>query len=168
MTAAGYRERTCRLGGVGEVAAIWIKRFRRGPMDRLPSAELIEGRGIVGNANQRGRRQVTLIDEAAWLAATREAGADLDPSTRRANVMLRGVDLARSRGRLLQIGECVVRIYGETRPCEQMEAAHAGLLHALDPEWRGGAFGEVVRGGTVEVGAAAEWIDAPDDISQKM
>lgn len=142
---------------MGEIAAIWIKRFKRGPMDPVQQAELIAERGIAGNANRGGKRQVTLIDEKAWADACRELGDSVDPSLRRANVMLRGIDLSRTRGRFLRLGDCRVRIYGETTPCERMEEAHAGLRAALRPEWRGGAFGEIVEGGTIRVGDRAEW-----------
>jgi hypothetical protein len=36
------------------LAAIWIKRAKRGPMDPHPSALLVGGRGLAGNANQGG------------------------------------------------------------------------------------------------------------------
>jgi MOSC domain-containing protein YiiM len=146
---------------MGEVAAIWIKRFKRGPMDAAEAAQLVAGRGIVGNANQGGKRQVTIIDEAAWQRAAEAVGETINPSTRRANVMLRGVDLEKSRGRILQLGECRIRIYGETRPCEQMEEAVSGLRAAMSPEWRGGAYGEVLDDGTIRVGDRAEFEDLP-------
>jgi MOSC domain-containing protein YiiM len=139
----------------GAIAAIWIKRFKRGPMDPADSAELVAGRGLRGNANQGGKRQITIIDEAAWRAACAEAGVELDPSRRRANVMLRGVDLRNARGRTLRLGDCTIRIYGETRPCERMEEAARGLRKALQSEWRGGVFGEIVDGGTIRVGDEA-------------
>ena len=47
----------------GHLRAIWIKRMKRGPMDPRETATLVPGRGLVGNANQGGRRQVTLISE---------------------------------------------------------------------------------------------------------
>lgn len=117
------------------------------------------GSGIAGNANQGGRRQVTLIDEARWREAQDEVGVAVPPSARRANVMLRGVDLERSNGRRLRLGGCIVRIYGETRPCEQMEEAQSGLREALRRRWRGGAFGEILEGGTIRVGDEAEWTE---------
>ena len=150
---------------MGTIASIWIKRFKRGPMDSVASAQLVAGRGIVGNANQGGKRQITLIDEAAWRAATEAAGADVDPSKRRANVMLRGIDLERSNGLFLRLGECLVRIYNETRPCERMDEAHPGLRDALRPHWRGGVFGEIVEGGSIRVGDEAEWVVEQQSLS---
>jgi MOSC domain-containing protein YiiM len=144
---------------MGEVLAIWIKRFKHGPMDPVGEALAVEGRGLKNNANQGGKRQVTMIDEARWRETQDEVGvADLDPRTRRANLMLRGIDLERTNGRMLRLGEVVVRIYGETRPCEQMEEAQPGLRKALSPRWRGGAFAEIVTGGTIRVGDDAEWV----------
>jgi len=136
---------------------IWLKRFKGGPMDPVMFAEAVPGRGLAGNANQGGKRQVTIIDEARWEEACAELGATVDPSARRANVMLRGIDLENMRGRTLRIGPMLVRIYNETRPCEQMDDAHRGLRVALQPRWRAGAYGEVVEGGIVQVGDAVEW-----------
>lgn len=145
------------IPGMGTIVNIWIKRFKRGPMDAFDEAQLVAGRGLKGNANQGGKRQITIIDEAAWTDAQREVGVDVGPSKRRANVMLRGVDLEKSRGKMLRLGETLIRIYGETRPCEQMEEAQPGLRKALDPHWRGGAYGEIVEGGVIRVGDGAEW-----------
>ncbi|MDQ3282598.1 MAG: MOSC domain-containing protein [Acidobacteriota bacterium] len=141
-----------------EVVAIWLKRFKRGPMDPVMFAEAIEGRGLAGNANQGGKRQVTIIDEARWQEAQRELGIEVDPSARRANLMLRGIDLEDTRGRHLRIGRCVVRIYNETRPCERMDEAQQGLRKALGPRWRAGAYGEIVEGGVIQLGDTAEWL----------
>ena len=143
----------------GEVVKIWIKRFKGGPMDSVMFAEAVPGRGLAGNANQGGKRQVTLIDEARWKEACDELGVDVHPTARRANLMLRGIDLEGMRGRTLRIGRMRVRIYNETRPCEQMDAAEPGLRAALQPRWRGGAYGEIVEGGVVGVGDAVEWED---------
>jgi MOSC domain-containing protein YiiM len=149
--------------GFGTLESIWIKRFRRGPMDPADKAELVAGRGIVGNANEGGKRQVTIIAREAWEAVTRELGTAVSPASRRANLLVSGVKLADSRGRVLRVGGCRLRIYGETKPCWQMEEAHAGLQAALRPDWRGGAFAEVLDDGTIAVGDRVEWIDETDD-----
>lgn len=141
----------------GELVTIWIKRMKRGPMDPAASADLVAGRGIVGNADQGRRRQVTLLEEAVWADLMQRLGADLDPSARRANLMVRGLALADSRKRVLRIGPCRIRIFGETKPCERMDEAWPGLKDLMFPDWRGGAFGEVLDDGRIAVGDAVRW-----------
>lgn len=141
----------------GHIEAIWIKRFKGGPMDAVQQAEMVKRRGLVGNANQGGRRQITIIDAAVWEQVMAELGTRIDPSARRANIMVRGIDLAHSRKKILQLGECRVKIFNETKPCERMDEVVPGLNQALYDNWRGGAFGEVIQGGTVCVGEAAQW-----------
>lgn len=145
----------------GFIDAIWIKRAHRGVMDAVSSARLEPGQGVVGNADQRGKRQVTLLEREAWEAMMRELAADVAPSARRANVLLSGIRLAETRGRVLLLGECRIRIAGETKPCEQMEEAFAGLQDAMRSQWRGGAFGEVLSGGAIAIGSVAQWEESP-------
>ena len=102
--------------GKGRLEAIWLKRVRRGPMDAVATATLEAGRGLLGNANQGGRRQVTIIERGRWDAHMASLGASLDPSKRRANLMVSGLPLADSRGQVLRIGTSRIRIYGETKP----------------------------------------------------
>lgn len=137
---------------MAELKAIWVKRMKLGPMDPVSEAELKIGEGIVGNANQGGRRQITLIDEAAWGIATKTLPMVIAPSRRRANLMVAGLSLFQSRGRILSIGNCRIRINGETRPCERMDEVCHGLKQALEPNWGGGAYGEVLVGGVIRVG----------------
>ena len=139
--------------------AIWIKRVRRGPMDPAERARLVAGRGLAGNANQGGRRQVTILDAAIWERLTGALGGPIASSARRANLVVRGLDLARSRGRVLRVGDCRIQILGETKPCERMDEALPGLREAMWPEWGGGAFGAVLDDGEIAVGDAVGWSD---------
>ena len=116
---------------MGTLRQIWIKRMRRGPMDRGERATLVRGCGLEGNADQGGKRQVTLIEEELWQKCMQELGVSLDPSLRRANLMVSGVSLAGSRGRILRVGSCRLRVRGETTPCERMEEACHGLQEAM-------------------------------------
>jgi MOSC domain-containing protein YiiM len=142
---------------MARLAAIWIKRARRGPMDARDRARLIAGRGIEGNADFGNPRQVTLVAVERWHEAEAELGLAVDPSTRRANLLIDGLDLKESRGRVLRIGAVRLRLRGETRPCERMDDACPGLRAALAPDWRAGAWGEVLDGGEITVGDAVAW-----------
>jgi len=137
---------------------IWIKRAHRGLMDPAVNATLIAGRGIVGNADQGGRRQVTLLDLARWHELMDRLGADLKTSARRANLVIDSLDLFDSRGKTLRIGAARLHLLGETRPCERMEEALPGLRAAMRERWGGGAYAEVVEGGEISVGDAVEWV----------
>ena len=126
-------------------------------MDATGRAELVAGRGLKGDATQGGRRQVTLLSLDRWRERTAALPGPPDPAIRRANLLIDGIDLDDSRGRVLRVGEARIRIFGETRPCRQMDEACPGLQAALGPAWSGGAFGEVVGGGSIEVGGRVEW-----------
>ncbi len=142
------------MSGAGTLEAIWLKRVRGGPMDPVASAELVAGRGLVGNANQGGRRQVTLVQAEVWRELMAELGGSLPPARRRANLLLAGIDLRETRGAPLEIGAVRFQIMGELKPCEQMEQALPGLRAAMYPAWRGGAFATVLAGGVIRVGDA--------------
>jgi MOSC domain-containing protein YiiM len=126
-------------------------------MDPALAGVLVAGRGLAGNANQGGRRQVVLIEEERWTEALADLGAELPPSTRRANLMISGLRLAGSRGRVLRIGSCRLRIWTECTPCHQMDESCSGLRAALRPDWRGGACAEVLEGGPIALGDPVAW-----------
>ena len=141
----------------GKLEAIWIKRMKRGPMDYVEQAIMQAGQGLVGNANQGGRRQVTILERENWEELMTEVNGTLPPSARRANLLIRGLSLSRSTKRILRIGSCRIRILGETRPCERMEEAWPGLQAAMSRAWTGGAFGEVLDDGEILVGDPVCW-----------
>jgi MOSC domain-containing protein YiiM len=142
---------------MSQLIAIFVKRAHGGRMDAQTQAVLETGKGLVGNADRGGRRQVTLISSERWSELMAEVGASLGPEARRANLVVSGLDLENTRGRVLRLGPCLLRIAGETRPCEQMEEAARGLQAAMRHRWGGGVFAEVVEGGTIAVGDAVTW-----------
>jgi len=144
----------------GRIEALWSKRAHRGPMDALREATLVAGQGVEGSVGRSRRRQITIIALEAWESAT--AGLKRDPgaASRRANMMVSGIELANTRGRILKVGTCRIEIGGELTPCERMDEAAPGLRIALQPEWRGGVFAQVIEGGVVRVGDRVEW-EAP-------
>ena len=142
---------------MGRLEQIWVKRFHRGPMDPVGRAELRRGAGLVGNADQGGWRQVTLIAAAQWDEVRAALRIAVDPISRRANLLVAGVALSGSRDQILRVGPCRLRIRGETRPCTLMDETEPGLRAALDPGWRGGVFAQVLDDGWIAVGDPVEW-----------
>ena len=137
---------------MGRLEQIWIKRMHRGPMDPADRARVVAGKGIVGNANQGGKRQVTIVSNKHWVEVTAPLGDIPDPRLRRANLLVSDIDFNEARGQILKIGNVRVRIYGETRPCVQMDEAVPGLQSAMSVPWGGGAFGEILDDGEISVG----------------
>ena len=141
---------------MGRLEAIWLKRAHRGRMDEVPEATLVKGKGLAGDVTTSRRRQVTIIEREAWDAMMKELRADASPVGRRANLMVSGVKLAETRGRVLTIGGLRLSIGGEVTPCERMDEYLPGLRAAMKPDWRGGVFAQVLDDGVITVGDQVE------------
>jgi len=133
------------------VTGIWLKPAHKAKMQTVDLATMITMKGLEGNINQGGKRQVTIIEAEIWRWLMLEMGSDLPPETRRANVMLENFSLYESTGKILQISDCQIQIIGETKPCKQMEKALPGLEKLMKTGWRGGAYGVILHGGIVEI-----------------
>ena len=143
----------------GRLEAIWVKRARGGKMDAAQQVTLAAKKGIVGNANWGGWRQVTIMEKEIWDSVTSSLGVTLDPSTRRANLMVSGIELLHSRDKVVSIGGVRIKMVNETAPCNLMEESCSGLKDALKPNWRGGAFGYVIDDGEITVGDDVCWVE---------
>ena len=124
-------------------------------METLDQASVSVATGIEGDARGKLRgRQVTVLAQEAWDAACREVGQALPWTTRRANILVTGLELANTTGKTLRIGDLSLAITGETDPCERMEDQASGLKAALTPDWRGGVTCRVTSDGAIHVGDA--------------
>lgn len=144
-------------GALGALRAICLRPGARIPVVRVERAVAVAGQGLDGDHAVGGRRQVTLLAVEAWRDACAQLGRDLDPALRRANLLVEGVDLTAVIGGTITIGDVVVEVLGETRPCELMDdGGRIGLMAALRPARRGGVFGRIRKGGELRVGAAVQ------------
>ena len=119
----------------------------------------IESRGLAGEKRPGRKRQVSILSREAWEKALVDANANLPWTTRRANLLVEGLDLADTVGRRLRIGGAVLEITAETEPCHLMDRFHPGLRSALEPDWRGGASARVITPGAVALGDVAQFED---------
>ena len=151
----------------GRLEQIWTKRFHRGPMEPVSTARLQVGCGLADNADFGGKRQITLMSRERWEIVTNAMNVVLDPILRRANLLVSGINLQESRNRVIRIGPCRIRLVGETRPCERMDLVHPGLCAALDSDWNGGAYGEVLDSGEITINDEVRWEQARLHLDKK-
>lgn len=137
--------------GVVHELLLWPEKGCPAPT-RVARAEARPGVGLLGDQKRGQTRQVTLLAVEAWEKATAELGVDVPPSGRRANIVIRGLDLKETIGRQVRVGPVLLEIKGETEPCELMNRLAPGLKEALAPDRRAGVFGAVIEGGTIAIG----------------
>jgi MOSC domain-containing protein YiiM len=139
----------------GRVLGIARRNVKRGPMLLLEDAGISIAAGIDGDTRGRpGGRQVTVLSASAWVEACNLANTDQPWLTRRANLLIDGIDLRFSEGAVLYLGEDIeLLITGELQPCERMDETSPGLRLALAESWRGGVACRVQRGGRLAVGS---------------
>ena len=145
---------------MAQLTRIWLKPVKGEPLQEVERASVRSNHGLVGNAERGGRRQVTVLSAEDWEAANAQAGSELDPSARRANILVTGLgDLVESTGQVLKVGGARIQVTGETRPCSLMDAAHQGLRAAMEVSWRGGVHGIVLNDADLAVGDEVSWED---------
>ncbi len=125
------------------------------PIIECESAELVAGKGIVGDRyfgfKEDYKAQVTFFDQAVHNEVCREFGAGLLPLRYRRNVLLSGVDLNTLIGKQFAIDGMVFQGTEECVPCHWMNDA---MAHGVEDflKGRGGLRTKVIEGGTLRVG----------------
>jgi MOSC domain-containing protein YiiM len=142
----------------GTLRGIAVRSASRAPMQERQEVKVTIEQGIREDYRGSGLRQVTFISVEQWQETIKELDVDLPWHTRRANLLIEGIDLPDTVGEQIRIGDCLFTIYGETEPCQRMEELQAGLQQALRPALRAGVWGKVVEGGTLRVGESVRVI----------
>ena len=131
------------------VAGLQVCPGTRQPMKPVTSARAVENLGLEGDRHARpdSKRQVLLIE-----AETLEKFG-LRVGEVKENITTRGIALmSLSVGTRLRVGEAVLELTGECRPCERMEELRPGLRQALGGQR--GMLARVAQGGLLSVGDA--------------
>lgn len=136
----------------GRIVSIAVKTARGGPMREIEEAEAVVDGGITADLRVSAKRGITLLARDRWEDALQDLGAELPWHTRRANVLVDGLDLAALIGKRVRIGEVELQIGGETTPCSMMDKMYRGLKAALLPDCRAGVYGRVLQAGHFRVG----------------
>ena len=144
----------------GRIEALFVFPDEGGAPVAKETARVHAGRGLEGDQRRTAHRAVTVLSLEQWKETMAELGTDLPLSTRRANVIVSGVDLPSSVGKQLRLGGVTLEVVGETRPCGTMDAAYQGLKQALAPKLRAGVHGRVVQEGEIQIGDAVEIVAA--------
>jgi MOSC domain-containing protein YiiM len=147
--------------GEGVIISIHAATTGGAPMQSVPNAQVVAGRGLQGDryheklgtySHQPGSgREVTLIESEALEALHRDYGVVIEPGQARRNIVTRAVALNHLVGREFTVGAvrlCGVRLCDPCAHLENLTARGAvrGLIH------RGGLRADVLVGGLIRVG----------------
>ncbi|NOX68025.1 MAG: MOSC domain-containing protein [Gammaproteobacteria bacterium] len=138
---------------MGKLVGIAKREKKRAPMETLEIAELGEQTGVNHDFRGKpGKRQVTVLSADVWKAVCEELGENLPWTTRRANLLVEGLELPCGTGDIIEIGRVALLVTMETDPCSRMDEQCAGLKKALQPDWRGGVACRILSGGSIRIG----------------
>jgi MOSC domain len=149
---------------VGTVELISLAAEAEGHMKAVPTAEAIEGRGLLGDryerqagtfSNPRGRGYDLTLVEAEALEELSAKGVELAPIEARRNLVVRGIALDDLIGMRFKVGE--VECFGQRRcePCSHLERlTQPGVLRGL--VHRGGMRADVLSEGMIRIGDSIE------------
>ena len=143
---------TARFPRPGRITWIGLRPARRSAMQAVDRAQAALS-GLAGDHARAGKRAVTLIQAEHLPVIAALAGlSEVSPETLRRNLVVSGLNLSATRGRVLAIGAARLRVTGPCAPCSRME-------HALGPggynamRGHGGWCAEILASGDIETGA---------------
>jgi MOSC domain-containing protein YiiM len=130
---------------VVEIVGIWRSSARRGPMEALESAQVVED-GLDGCAHRRAGKRSVLFVAAEDLEAL-----DVAHGAVKENFTVRGADVMKwPVGQRVAAGGAEFEISMVCDPCHLMEEIRPGLQAEL--EGRRGMLASVVKTGSVNLG----------------
>ncbi len=146
---------------MGKVIGISTRVKKHAPMDELDNAQLTFKKGVAEDSRGKfqNHRQVTVISQESWSDACTDLRKSVPWTTRRANLLISGINLENTKGKHLKVGEIVLEITGELVPCHRMDEQVMGLTKTLETNWRGGVTCRMVSEGNLKKGDEIKLID---------
>ncbi len=146
---------------MGRLVGIARRDTKRAPMETLEQAEVSDQTGVAQDSRGKpGNRTVTVISARDWREVCAELGQEIPWTTRRANLLVDDIDLPKSAGQIIEVGDVRLKVTMEVDPCSRMDEQVEGLTNALKPDWRGGVGCCVLQGGTISIGDAVTIVGA--------
>ena len=147
---------------MGSIKGIATREKTKAKMDEHLSAKVTFDNGVGADSRGRkkgGKRQVTIVTSENWHSTCKELGQEIPWTTRRANILVEGLDLKDKTGTQLKIGTAIVEITGELEPCNRMDEQFQGLTKILEKDWRGGVTCKLIREGEININDEVELIN---------
>lgn len=139
----------------GKLIGIAWKTASHGTMISAEKASIRLETGLEDDhRGKAGNRQITVLAKEAFEKACKTNNLTPDWTMRRANLLIEGINLEHTTGKILRVGDVLLEITGETKPCYRMDEQQNGLQEALKPEWHGGVTCRVLEAGEIAVGDA--------------
>ncbi len=146
---------------MGRLTGIARRDTKRAPMETLEQAQVSDQTGVAQDSRGKpGDRTVTVISARTWREVCAELGQEIPWTTRRANLLVDEIDLPKSAGQIIEIGDVRLKVIVEVAPCSRMDEQVEGLTNALKPDWRGGVGCTVLQGGSISIGDAVTVVEA--------
>lgn len=131
-------------------------------MDELQCAAITFENGVAEDSRGkfRNHRQVTVLTKECWDHTCSDMNEKMPWTTRRANLLIDGIELKETTGKQLKVGDVILEITGELDPCNRMDAQFEGLTDTLSKDWRGGVTCKILSEGLVTIGDQVELISS--------
>lgn len=142
----------------GKILGIATRKKTKAIMDEHSSATVTfeNGVGQDSRGKKQNKRQVTIMTNENWHSTCKELGNEIPWTTRRANILIEGIELKEMKGSQLKIGTAIVEITGELEPCNRMDQQFEGLTKVLSLDWRGGVTCKLIQEGEINLNDEVE------------
>lgn len=136
---------------MAKIVGIATRTKTKAKMDEhsFASVTFENGVGQDSRGKKRNKRQVTIMTNENWHSSCKELGKVIPWTTRRANILVEGIELKDKKGCQLKIGSVIVEITGELEPCNRMDEQFEGLTKILAKDWRGGVTCKLIQEGEI-------------------
>jgi len=150
---------------MASVLSIHRVAVKNGPTEKLDTASFVTNFGLEGDWRSRKNRgrQITLIEAEALEEVARILKLPAIPAgASRRQVLVRGIDLNTTVGKMLRVGPLLIKVEELCDPCRNMETMVGSGAHRA-MENRGGVCARVLEGGTLRPGDTVEIVaDKPE------